>query len=1045
MQMSIGSLPVTPLAGLRALRGVVTVIVALALALAAAGAAAVTSGSLLVRLSDGLSGQVLSDTNVVVWEILENGDRVFAGSRLTDGSGEATFSILGLGDGRRFVVRTRPYLDLVEQEVTASGTVELQAGKLQLRVLNGITGAALAATSATLVVEEADGSVAFAGRYTTDANGRLRLDPPALGQRVYRLRVASPVDGSDKLSAPFPRGGRYAVRAGNPPVELRFVDFLSGQPRSRLEVQTQELLADGTRVWRRSDVTDADGRLILDLDGLQDGRAYVVRARPFVQWIERAVAAPGPLEIPIGTLTARLVDEDRGVPLAGVEMQLQRKLPDGSLVWQGAGTTGSNGVVRFDPEELPSEAAVYLLTVNGPFGGSQRYLSNPVVAPGPVIFPVRRAGPEPVDLRPPTLEVVASGPTVPVGTRAFSLLGYAGDDAVLRDVQVELRGPRGEVQFADAAYDPDSTRWTLQLTPDWFRAGDTVAVTVRARDGFFNAVSLALALRVIDDLSAPVIRVLSHTSGATVHDRGVLLRGTALDETEVSELTATVLRGTTVLMPERPVERVPGAGQWALALPAELFQGRAGLRVRLRATDSSGNRASLPFDLSIDPDTNAIPHLVARTSFGESPAALAQARSLGYGGYVDSQLAPALIDDSQLEAMLAAEPRDTAGGLRRHLLLRAAYSERQLQEVMTWFWENHFNTDLSRHGQVAWEAQENDALRANALGRFRDLLEVSARSPAMLYYLDGVRNRARRINENYGRELLELHTLGVNGGYTQDDVVAVARALTGWTVRDGQFHFDPELHDQEPKTVLGVALSGTGIEEGEQVLDLLAAHPETARHVCGKLVVYLLADEPPEPLVERCANVFRSNAAAPDQLARVVAAVLKSSQFRGAAYRDVKMKTPLRFLAGMVRTLGATASSAQLVAELEALGQTPFQYPVPTGYSERAADWASADLLISRLALVGGMLESRSEGTRLHLAITPLLAEANVVPTAEGIAGHLLVRLNNGEFTQQDLDAALEVMSEGGAIRFDVRASAAGDRLTRLLRSLLSLPRYHLY
>jgi len=330
-------------------------------------------------------------------------------------------------------------------------------------------------------------------------------------------------------------------------------------------------------------------------------------------------------------------------------------------------------------------------------------------------------------------------------------------------------------------------------------------------------------------------------------------------------------------------------------------------------------------------------------------------------------------------------------------LLRAVYSERQLQEVLTDFWFNHFNVFAGKGPTRAYiTAFERDAIRPHVLGDFRQMLGAVAESPAMLFYLDNWQNvspsarqpraidgvqagptrprqpadRAsqltagmrRGINENYARELLELHTLGVDGGYTQDDVVNVARAFTGWTMRPRQgatFFFAPALHDRGPKTVLGHTIeAGGGIEDARRVLDLLAAHPSTAVHIARKLAQKFVSDTPPPALVERAARRFRETRG---NLREVTRTIITSPEFHAADVRRTKMKTPLEFVASALRATGADVRTAlPVVRVLRDLGMPLYLCQPPTGYDEAADAWVSSGALVARmnfaLELGGGRL-----------------------------------------------------------------------------------------
>ncbi len=304
-------------------------------------------------------------------------------------------------------------------------------------------------------------------------------------------------------------------------------------------------------------------------------------------------------------------------------------------------------------------------------------------------------------------------------------------------------------------------------------------------------------------------------------------------------------------------------------------------------------------------------------------------------------------------------------------IARAAVSERQLYEQMVDFWENHFSVFQGK-GQTRLyiPSYDRDVIRPNATGKFRDLLGAVARSPAMLFYLDNAqsiadsshrtlaanqrrrlgRGRGRGLNENYARELMELHTLGVDGGYTQQDVVEVARALTGWSIdpQQGVFLFRPQAHDADEKTVLGVPLAGgRGVEDGEQVLDILAKHPSTARYITRKLVVRFVSDSAPTALVDRCSGVFSTS---DGDIRRTLSCVVTSPEFFSrAAYRS-KVKTPFELVVSAFRAVNAVPDNTPRVAQTVArLGQPIFGRQTPDGWPDTAAEWLNAGAMVNRV------------------------------------------------------------------------------------------------
>jgi uncharacterized protein (DUF1800 family) len=441
-------------------------------------------------------------------------------------------------------------------------------------------------------------------------------------------------------------------------------------------------------------------------------------------------------------------------------------------------------------------------------------------------------------------------------------------------------------------------------------------------------------------------------------------------------------------------------------------------------------------------------HVLHRLAFGARPGDVERVRAIGVDQWIAMQLDPSRIRDTAVERIVAALPtlamssrelferypppqairarqsrsemsredsiemRRIAQESRRVLadmqiakVARAVASERQLEEVMVDFWENHFTVFAGKGPERYFiAAYERETIRPHALGNFRDLLGAVAKSPAMLFYLDNwqsaaeegrprldcglrtadcgqrraagrrsirnpqfaVRNPAsirRGLNENYARELLELHTLGVDGGYTQEDIVNVARAFTGWTLeqprRGGGFVFRPVMHDAGEKTTLGHRLpAGRGIEDGEQVLDIVAKHPSTARFIATKLARRFVSDDPPESLVQRAAATFLRTEG---DIRQVMRTIVTSSEFFAAAAYRAKVKSPFELVVSALRAMNATPDmtprSAQVVARL---GQPLFMHQAPNGWPERGDAWINTGAILNRinfgLAIAGGAL-----------------------------------------------------------------------------------------
>ncbi len=386
--------------------------------------------------------------------------------------------------------------------------------------------------------------------------------------------------------------------------------------------------------------------------------------------------------------------------------------------------------------------------------------------------------------------------------------------------------------------------------------------------------------------------------------------------------------------------------------------------------------------------------------------------------------------------------------LQQAKLLRAAFSEKQLQEVMVDFWFNHFNVFAGKdNARLLLTSYERDVIRPHALGKFKDLLVGTAQSPAMLYYLDNFLSqmempapppkldadgnpipapRRPGLNENYGRELMELHTLGVDGGYSQKDVQEVARCFTGWTLTQQPnwgFVFRPRIHDRGEKIVLGKRIApGGGIEDGLRVLDLLAKHPSTAKFISRKLVQRFVADEPSQSLVDRMAEVFTRT---DGDIREVVRAVLTSPDFYSPKSYQSKIKSPLELAASAIRATGASTDGAQPIIQTVArMGEPLYQFQPPTGYSEDSSRWLSNATLLERMNFAVALVGNRINGTRVDVArlVTP-----DAMRQQDRLLDQLVAALIHSDVSKETRDNLNRVLSDQRTkltpAKFDDRAA----------------------
>lgn len=406
-------------------------------------------------------------------------------------------------------------------------------------------------------------------------------------------------------------------------------------------------------------------------------------------------------------------------------------------------------------------------------------------------------------------------------------------------------------------------------------------------------------------------------------------------------------------------------------------------------------------------------HLLSRFAFGPTPGQARHVAALGRDAWLDAQLAPGAAPSPEVQAALephrsallapGALASEIAGDdwmeqpeprlrrlldgkeLREHLghlalakITRHVLSERQLEEVLVDFWTDHFNV-FARKGAVRVFAGDyiERAIRPHALGRFEDLLLATARHPAMLLYLDNVRSVARGaggrrgLNENYARELLELHTLGVHGGYTQSDVTETARVLTGWSVTRPasgklEFQFRERAHDRGAKRVLGLDFpAGGGQDEGLRLLRHLAAHPSTARHLAEKLCRRFVSDTPPAAVVQAAADAY---ARSRGSIAAVVRAIAVHDALWAPEQRGAKLKSPLELVVSSLRAVGARPDGTlRLARVLARLGQPQLLEPAPTGYAEERDAWLGAGALLGRMTFATALAAQKPIGARVDL------------------------------------------------------------------------------
>jgi uncharacterized protein (DUF1800 family) len=488
------------------------------------------------------------------------------------------------------------------------------------------------------------------------------------------------------------------------------------------------------------------------------------------------------------------------------------------------------------------------------------------------------------------------------------------------------------------------------------------------------------------------------------------------------------------------------------------------------------------------PAVDPIWHAVNRLTYGPTPGLVSAVKQMGLPAFIEQQLAPEKIDDSASEALLgnlatlamtipelAAQAENKGGGgnveleLIEATTLRAIYSQQQLLQVMTNFWSEHFNI-WSRKDAVTrtlTTAHDRDVIRKFALGKFRDLLGATATSPAMLDYLDNDRSDKVHPNENYGRELLELHTLGVNGGYSENDVQAAARAFTGWTlqplrtraggagVKKGtptptpsptpvattvpdstawEFTFNAKLHDTTAKTFMTLAIpAGGGMDEGQKILDYIAVHPSTALHIATKLCIRFIGDTPSDSAIKAVQQSFLQSGG---DIKAVLRTLFALPDFTNAG---PKYKRPWEYVLSLARVLNVKIDPTKIttvLAVLQSLGHVPFDHDMANGYPDVAQDWEGN--MLTRWNIPFQVLYGNAPGVKIDL--NAIVQSQNVPIEINAVMAFFAQHFYGRALTPAETTAFNAYLNQGGMP--DLITKAGQQKINDVLGLMLAGPAF---
>ena len=568
-------------------------------------------------------------------------------------------------------------------------------------------------------------------------------------------------------------------------------------------------------------------------------------------------------------------------------------------------------------------------------------------------------------------------------------------------------------------------------------------------------------------LSQAIELTWAGNSAGQVANTGTTLFGGVMDPMQYDLINVTITPGGRTTT----VDVGAATGQFAVRLFPEDFAAGAVVTVSLVGGSSmDANVTSEPVSYSVTgvAPVDGITQAMSRLTFGPSPELYARMRGIGYEAFVEEQLNPETIPDGRFNAMNAGAilDRNTTNrgdmlkSIIHHDILNATFSQKQLREVMGQFWANHFYAANKDSNIVVQAIDDRNFFRANALGNFEDLLLYSARSPLMSQYLDNDQNRKGFINENYGREILELSSVGVNAGYTDEDIITSSRIFTGWRYERTnpnagdvpavyEFYFDASRHDTDPKviTALGVNIEGrsgeAGVEEGEEYIAILSQHPSTRNFVCGKIVTLLVADAPPAEFVETCDAAWEESGGEVREMLRAI--LLNPAYIENVELQRNKAKTPVEMSISTARAFGAAPQSG-----MEQYFYPMFRLPIttagydyvssavpPTGFPEVSAAWLNSAAMIAVGNRLAGAAEQRD---RVGIDLVADGIDAGL-ETAEEFAAYLMTVAMADRFTREEYETLVAELKGSDGI-FDPRNSDERRALERAMGLIVAMPSF---
>lgn len=991
---------------------------------------------------DAISGNPIANQSIKVYSLDGEDKKSKFATVTTNASGQVNVDIPDLDEDSPYILSANAFTNFTSysEKITQSGDFIFAVGAVSVSLIDGSKASNPNESSVTLnntdmtVSKLIEGKKRWYSRVKSDENGLVRIDLPEMEEgQTYLFSAKSTVDGSYKYSEVIASKGEYQFVVGNPSVNVRLANILTNEIYPETKVTAYRVDSDGKKHWYSRKTTDSEGRVSFDLDNIAEGQEYKFSSSLFTSGYSYSdiVTQPGEVNFFVGALPVSLIDTESEKLLTDKKVTLYQINDDNKLFWKRSGKTDANGQIVFDVEGI-GQGDRFVFKADNPFGQSKRYYGPIVTNAGQVSFRIKQGEGQQLDLVSPEILITTPNSDSAIYT-GFKVAGNATDNVSVDRVDVDV-SVNGQSVFSEQTSLQNDGSWNLQVSGSWLQDGLPVVITATAYDFALNKSAHQIALTLGPDTTPPEIEILSHVNNDNVNQTGFTLFGLVVDDDTVQSLTVNLsdpILGQTINA--QSVSIAPD-GSWSLPVATNQISNGQQVTVTVAAADLNDNTSEQVLALNTVEVTENPIQMANRITFGITPLMLSQINA--GTDLLNQQIFDENIDDSELEAELANFTPQNISELQAYVMYRMIKSRKQLREMMAWFWENHFNTNFNSHDNVEFELNENNTFRALALGRFEDLLLASAKSPAMVYYLNSAQNVVGAANENYAREIMELHSLSVDGGYNDDDVAELSKIFTGWQEDNGEFYFNESVHDFTDKTFLGQSITGSGVTEGEQAISILASHPSTANYICSKLIVFFVSENRHDLLQNECSTSFLNSNG---DIATVLQTLFESESFALEQVTRRKIKTPLELVVSTARTFGDTVNINNIGDPMSGLGMRLFVYPVPTGYSEEGADWLNTNALLQRVQFVNRVIWQNANGITVD-GVSLLQSQNKQTP--EAIISYLVDLAYAGEVTSDEYDTLLSILTEEGD--FNINGNDANNKIQRLLGTMLSGPAYQM-